>query len=308
MCQFGQVMPNPKTIRLPRTHSSMKMTDLVRVFAGPVKLTLKTTPSLVLVSATRRRNVILFGETGVGKTSIINLIAGAEVAKTSSNPEGCTLQAEKYLFTLPGKMSLCIYDTVGLNESEIGVNTFFGAIEKAHELITSLHAAGSIDLLLFCFRGSRITATMERNYRLFSEFLCGKKVPLAFVVTHLEYEDEMEDWWKRNERTFETYGMRSVAHACITAIPARVTTFAAKRAESRVTLQRMLQDAINSSNVLYVRDVWSWFANLVETLRAFLMMGLLVPPRRRDLMSRLQTRCGLPPDEAQQLADMLARG
>ena len=308
MCQFGQVRPNPKMIRLPRIHSSMKMTDLVRVSAGPPKMTLKMTLSLVLANVTRRRNVILFGETGVGKSSIINLMAGAEVAKTSSNLEGCTLQAEKYSFTLPGEMLLRIYDTVGLNESEMGVNTFFGAIEKAHELITSLHAAGGIDLLLFCIRGGRITATMERNYRLFSEFLCDKKVPLAFVVTHLECEDEMEGWWKRNEKKFEKYGMRSVAHACITAAPARVTTFAAKRAESRVTLQRMLRDALNSPNGPYVRDVRSWFANLVETLRAFLMKRLPVSLRRKDLMSRLQTRCGLPPDEAQQLADMLARG
>ena len=301
-------MPNPKTIRLPRIHSSIKVPDPVRVPAVPATMTLKTTPSLVLANITRRKNVVLFGETGVGKSSIINLMAGAAVAETSSDLEGCTMQATEYSFTLPGEASLRIYDTVGLNESEIGVNTFLGAIEKAHELITSLHAAGGIDLLLFCIRGGRITTTMQHNYRLFSEFLCDKKVPLVLVVTHLECEDVMEDWWERNEKTFEEYDIRSVAHACITAATARVTTFAAKRAESRVALQGMFQDALNFPSDPYVRDVRSWFVNLVEMLRAFLMKKLPVSFRRRDLLRRLQKRCKLSQGDAQRLADMLARG
>ncbi|KAF8137280.1 hypothetical protein EV363DRAFT_1446163 [Boletus edulis] len=137
---------------------------------------------------TKPKNVILFGETGVGKSSIINLMADAEIATTSSKLEGCTLEATEYSFTLSGETQtpLCIFDTVGLNEPKMGVNTFFGAIEEAHRLITSLHHSGGIDLLLFCIRGGRINATMQPNYRLFFEFLCEKKVPLAFIVTNLE--------------------------------------------------------------------------------------------------------------------------
>ncbi|KAF8439031.1 hypothetical protein L210DRAFT_3481214 [Boletus edulis BED1] len=258
--------------------------------------------------ATRRRNVILFGETGAGKSSVINLMADEEIAKTSSNLDGCTLEATEYSFTLPEGTPLCIFDTVGLNEPDMGVNTFFGAIEKAYRLITSLHAAGGVDLLLFCIRGGRITSTMQRNYRLFFEFLCGKKVPLAFIVTHLEYEVVMEDWWERNERTFGEYGIQSVAHACITAAPARVTTLAGKRAESRSALQTMLHDALSRPSTPYVQDVRGWFISTVDMIRSFLMRGLPVSFRRRDLLMKLENRCAMSSEEAQQLADMLARG
>ncbi|KAF8551303.1 hypothetical protein OG21DRAFT_1499211 [Imleria badia] len=261
--------------------------------------------------ATRRKTVILFGETGVGKSSVINLMAGDEVALTSSNLEGCTLEAREYSFTLPGppgEMPFCIYDTVGLNESEIGVNTYFGAIEKAQELVKSLHDAGGIDLLLFCIRGGRITATMQRNYRLFFEFLCEKKVPLALVVTHLEYEDVMESWWERNAETFEEYGIRSNAHACVTAIPPRVSTHAAKREESRGALQKMLRDALSSPKSPYVKEVRSWFFSMADRLWSFLKKGLFASLRRKDLLTRLESRCELSRDEAQRLTDMLMRG
>lgn len=240
----------------------------------------------------------------MGKSSVINLMAGAEVAPTSSNVEGCTMQATEYSFTLPGEESLRVYDTVGLNEPDMGLNTFFGAIEKVHQLIRSLHNAGGIDLLVFCIRGGRVTATVQRNYRLFFEFLCGNKVPLAFVVTYLEYENEMEDWWKRNERTLGEYGIRAVAHACVTAAPAWVTALAAKRAESQSALQKMLHDSLGGLNSPYVKDVRSWLARIVEMLRSFLPASL----RRRLLLKRLVTRCALSQDEAQQLADMLSRG
>ena len=255
----------------------------------------------------KRKNVILFGETGVGKSSVINLMAGDEVVPTSSNLEACTLEARKYFFTIPGEMSFSVFDTVGLNEPHMGINTYFGAIEKAHQLITSLHDAGGIDLLLFCIRGGRITTTLQPNYRLFFEFLCEKKVPLAFVVTNLEQEDVMENWWETNKKTFEKYGIRSVAHACVTATPARVTAHRGKRAESQSALQMMLHDSLSGPNSPYVRDVRSWFKNMVDMLRSFVMKCLPVSLQRKDLLKRLETRCALSRNEAQRLADMLAR-
>ena len=285
----------------------MTAQELVRLCEIPGRITLKESLSLLPLANVKRKNVVLFGETGVGKSSVINLMAGAEVALTSGNLEGCTLEATEYSFTLPGEPSLRIYDTAGLNEPEMGVNSFFGAIEKAHKLITSLHDAGGIDLLLFCIRGGRITATMQRNYRLFFEFLCGEKVPLAFVVTHLEHEDVMENWWQKNEKTFEKYGIQSVAHACITATPTRVTTHVAKRAESLSALQKMLHDSLSSPSEPYVKDVWSWFTSMVEMLRSSFIKSLPHSLRRKVLLKRLETQCALRGDEARQLADMLAR-
>ena len=294
--------PNPFVYDGARPGTSVcEMPDSITLKSSPFRLSLANVPL-------KRKNVILFGETGVGKSSVINLMAGAEVAPTSANLEGCTLEATEYSFTLPGEPSLRIYDTVGLNEPEIGVNTFFGAIEKAHKLVTSLHDAGGIDLLIFCIRGNRITATMQRNYRLFSEFLCEGKVPLAFVVTNLENEEVMENWWQRNEKKFEGYGIQSVAHACITAAPARVATLATKRAESLSALQKMLHDSLGSPDAPYVKDIRSWFVRMFNMLLLFLMKGFPRSFRRNALLKKLKTRCGLSDADAEQLADMLMRG
>jgi hypothetical protein len=126
-------------------------------------------------------NIILFGETGVGKSSVINLIAGRPLAQTSPDVQGCTMSFKPYTFPAHGR-TLHIWDTVGLEEPEMGVNGYLPAIEQACELIHHLTRQGGVDLLLFCIRGNRVTATTQSNYRL-------------------EREADMEKWWERNEES-----------------------------------------------------------------------------------------------------------
>lgn len=248
--------------------------------------------------------MILFGETGVGKSSVINLMAGRDVAPTSANLEGCTLHATQYSFTLSdSKTLLRIFDTVGLEESDMGVNTFIGAIEKAQELVMSLYKAGGIDLLLFCVKAGRHTAAMQRNYRLFSEILCNNRVPVALVITHLENEDVMEDWWDRNEKTFKKYGVSSVAHACVTTLPAHVTLYAEKRDQSQKALQKLFRHALSSHNPSYIQDMRDWLTTFIEKLRALFTGRMLF--RKKEIVKRLEARCALPRSEAQKLAEII---
>ncbi|KIJ12384.1 hypothetical protein PAXINDRAFT_82988, partial [Paxillus involutus ATCC 200175] len=166
----------------------------------------------------RSLNVILFGETGVGKSSVINLISGRTVANVS-NIEGCTMSSTLYRVFIEGR-GFNIWDTVGLGGPEYGVNGFLPPIEKSLELIQRLSAQGGVDLLLFCMRGKRITATTRSNYKLLYEVLCWSKVPIAFVITHLERKYVMEEWWIRNMKSLEKYGIiENAGHACVTGIP-----------------------------------------------------------------------------------------
>ncbi|KAN0086163.1 hypothetical protein V8E55_007297 [Tylopilus felleus] len=254
--------------------------------------------------AGRPKNAILFGETGVGKSSVINLLADAEVADTSSGLEGCTLHATEYSFTFPGQLPLRIFDTVGLEEPEMGVNTFLGAIGKAHELIKSLHSTGGIDLLILCIRGGRITASVQRNYRLFYDILCEGKVPLAIVVTNLEQEDVMEAWWGKNEAMFANYSIHSIDHACVTALPARIQAYAQKRAESQEALRNMLPRALRNTNTPHVRDTQSWLATIVNQLWSWLTKNIKFL-KKKDLLWRLESECHLPRSEAETLTQML---
>ncbi|OAX33354.1 hypothetical protein K503DRAFT_804439 [Rhizopogon vinicolor AM-OR11-026] len=162
------------------------------------------------------RNIVLFGQSGAGKSSVINLMAGGGIAETSNSANHCTMHWKEHPIAFGG-YNYEVFDTIGLEEPQLGIDGYLEAIKNAHNLITKLDNEGGIDLLLFCVRAGRITATVQNNYRLFHEFLCEKKVPIVLVLTGLERElENMEDWWDKNMQTFHKYNISVAGHACIT--------------------------------------------------------------------------------------------
>ncbi|KAG1829387.1 hypothetical protein DFJ58DRAFT_875726 [Suillus subalutaceus] len=131
-------------------------------------------------------------DTGAGKSSLINLLAGKEVARTSPDMQRCTMHWREYNIGF-GDTSYKVFDTVGLEAPQLGIKS-------------------GIDLLLFCVRAGRVTATLQSNYRLFHEFLCEKKIPIVLATTNLEREKRMEDWWERNKGAFDNYQIKVVGH------------------------------------------------------------------------------------------------
>ncbi|KIK80762.1 hypothetical protein PAXRUDRAFT_15612 [Paxillus rubicundulus Ve08.2h10] len=236
-------------------------------------------------------NIILFGETGVGKSSVINLIAGRQVADVSSDVNGCTMSSIHHNFIV-GKCQFHIWDTIGLEEPREGVNGYLPAIHKAYNLIQELLAQGGVDLLLFCMRGNRVTATTQSNYRLFYEGLCGSKVPIALVITHLERESVMEDWWTRNIKSLEKYEMKSAGHACVTGIPGHP-----QYGQSQIAIKNLLTGYDSTARYTMPPDAW-----FVQFLRIF---GLFAPPKDlkgKKLQDFLSKRCGLDSKVAEELA------
>ena len=241
-------------------------------------------------------NVILFGETGVGKSSVINLIAGRTVAETSTEVDGCTMNSKDYGFDI-GSRRINIWDTVGLNEPQMGVNGYYDAIVKAYALVRKLNEAGGVDLLLFCMRGNRITATTQSNYRLFYEVLCNKKVPIALVITHLERERRMEDWWERNEASIVRYGIQSVGHACVTGVGDNVQ----KYKESKAAMSHLLSQHDNRGRFSMPPE--PWFIRLLQGLASLFSTST---PAAKDVARILMKRCGLDPETASRLAGQLS--
>ena len=243
-------------------------------------------------------NIILFGETGVGKSSVINLIAGRQIAQISADVLGCTMSFKPYTFPVQGR-TLHIWDTVGLEEPEMGVNGYLPAIEQAWELIQHLTSQGGVDLLLFCIRGNRVTATTQSNYRLFYEVLCRSSVPIGLVITHLEREVDMEKWWDRNVESLEKYGIKAAGHACVTGLPTH-----SKYRESQHNIARLLEGHNGNGRFSMPPEGW-----LVEFLRMF---GLLIPlkkeSKRKDIIKVLTKRCGFGLKTAEELAVKLLEG
>ena len=165
-------------------------------------------------------NVIVFGETGVGKSAVVNLIAQQVIAGVSSDVNPCTMTSIPYnvSFSSDGPY-FRIFDTAGLNVPDLSPKSHLDAIEKAYDLFIKLKDAGGAHLLLFCMRLGHITSTTVNNYRLFVEFSFQKRVPVGVVVTNCENETDVEGWWARNEPGIvNKHGIRSDGHACVTAV------------------------------------------------------------------------------------------
>jgi len=159
------------------------------------------------------KTIVLFGRTGSGKSAVVNLMAGRQIAKVSPDVGRCTSHWKEYSITFDG-YNYKVFDTVGLDMEEQDITANINTIH----LVAKLASEGGIDLLLFCVRAGTMTATTKANYQFIFEFLCEKKVPIALILTNLEKEHNMEDWWSRNDWVFQRYGIDVAGHACITAV------------------------------------------------------------------------------------------
>ena len=188
---------------------------------------------------TAARNVIIFGETGVGKSSIVNMLPGGHEAEVNGDAKGVTFRHECYVKDIGG-YHLNIFDTVGLNEGARGTVSAPRAIEGLYRLMRGLD--DGVSLLVYVVRGPRLKKSVRDNYEMFYEIFCEKKVPVVLVITGLEHEEDMDDWWKRNEAAFSDEGMWFSGTACITATRGRRNLLAEEYEESRAKVEKLILD------------------------------------------------------------------
>ncbi|THU88014.1 hypothetical protein K435DRAFT_803821 [Dendrothele bispora CBS 962.96] len=172
------------------------------------------------------RNVVFFGSSGGGKSSVINMFLGGEIrAPISSGKIGCTFESKSYDTTIENTR-YHLYDTPGLNEGLECRTSAKEAIGNLKSLIRNLSSEsdGGVNLLVFVFRSpGRLTDIIEEDHRTVYEGFCDKKVPIVMVVTGLEDEvPTMNHWWEKNREKFEEKKIRFVDVACITATRGRL--------------------------------------------------------------------------------------
>jgi predicted GTPase len=145
------------------------------------------------------------------------MLMGEPVAAVSNQAVGCTYESTKFRATIAGK-EVMLYDTAGLNEAEAGTVSPEQAIENLQSLVTELK---TVNLLVYCIRGTRFRKIVADNYNIFCKTICGsdRKVPVVLVITGLENEENMDDWWEYNKVDFDEMEFRG--HACITATRGR---------------------------------------------------------------------------------------
>ncbi|PPQ77243.1 hypothetical protein CVT26_005953 [Gymnopilus dilepis] len=236
------------------------------------------------------RNVIVFGETGVGKSSLINLILNQDVAPTSSGAQGCTFQSDMYSGFVQG-LPFNFYDTVGLGEHGTGTVQSSQAIANLYQLVKRLAHSGGVHLLVFVIKCGRLTETMEKNYALFFKAFCEEKLPIVVVVNACENVDPMRSWWGENEGAFTAAGMRFDGQACVCGERGRWNKRLQCWAngdlmeESRGLLRKLIVD--HCAEVGWQKPVVSWFRSILQALLDF-FSSVKIPRAYRALSNRLR--------------------
>ncbi|KAF8135587.1 hypothetical protein EV363DRAFT_799786 [Boletus edulis] len=226
--------------------------------------------------SSKLRNIVFFGETGAGKSSAINLLLGTgTIAPVSNDTHLCTKVSASYETTLNGT-KYNLWDTRGLGAARgffhtfPFLGTFFGGSSEKElkKILKERHANHEIDLLVLCVRGSRATKALLRYYNDFCVITGRLAAPVVIVVTHLEKEKNMEDWWSRNSADLKKLGMEFDDYVCITTLPEHH-----RRAESK----KKLVDLVTKDRRWEAKESGSYFGSPVQKPTP-------APPRKRGLL------------------------
>ncbi|KAG1891684.1 uncharacterized protein F5891DRAFT_1069586, partial [Suillus fuscotomentosus] len=133
----------------------------------------------------RPRNVVLYGESGVGKSSLINLIMGRDAAKTSPDALACTTTHAPYDATITGNTS------GWFNEGSEGTVPAVMAERNLTAFLRGLNQEDGVHLLIYCVRGNASNKGSQSAHDI--------------VVTCLEdFRPVMAEWWNENKDELAT--------------------------------------------------------------------------------------------------------
>ncbi|KAF5378185.1 hypothetical protein D9615_007551 [Tricholomella constricta] len=251
-------------------------------------------------------NILIFGETGTGKSSAINLIAGRAIAGVSGDAQGYTFGSTAYTVFIDdgsGTMQVTFWDTAGLNEGEHGTVPAVRAMKNLQELVGNL--SGGLSLLVYCIRGSRFRRIWKVNYDLFAGIICQGRVPVVLLVTGLEDESPtMENWWTENGAEFAKHGMRFNGHACITSTRGKQLKsgeymYEEEYEESEKVARKLISDYCVGSP--WVMDSRAWISEITSKMASYYETDLSEHPERRGETEGRRS-------EARQIGGQIAAG
>ncbi|KXN83772.1 hypothetical protein AN958_01099 [Leucoagaricus sp. SymC.cos] len=225
------------------------------------------------------RNIVIFGETGTGKSSLINMLSDNSVATVSNLAVGCTFESSPYRITIDGTQ-YTLWDTAGLNEGDAGSVPADTALGHLRDLVEKLK--DGLSLLVYCIRGARYRDIIKVNYDLFTEIICQGEVPVVIVVTGLENEERMEDWWTMNQNEFTSRGMNFAGHACVTTTKGKKDMFEEEYEESKEVLRTLIKNTCSGD--AWAVDSNAWFQRITSRIGEYYdeYNGYTAPPTYGD--------------------------
>ncbi|KAG2137385.1 uncharacterized protein EDB93DRAFT_763109 [Suillus bovinus] len=250
------------------------------------------------IESNKPKNIVLFGEMWADKSSLVNLMAGKEVSVAFPDMQPRTMHWEDYTITF-GDETYKVFDTIGLQEPQLGIEEYLESVDGAYRLIKELDRQGGIDLLLFCIRPCRVNATLYSNYKLFHDYLCEGNVPIVLVITHLERE--MEGWWEGVQSKFERYGILVAGYTCIFAADRSDGPYETREYEA--TIRHLVEKFTANGR----KSAWTGGDNLFVSLMRKLkeLPGEHLRVKGMSIVSRLMKRCDTSRRVARKLAYMI---
>ena len=256
---------------------------------------------------TQQHNIVIFGEAGCGKSSLVNMIVGENVAKVSSELLGCTFRSEAYDATFDNT-HFRIYDTAGLNEGDQGRVPHWTSVRELYTLIRKLD---SVSLLIYCIRG-RVKENTQANWILFNKVICGEQVPAVVVVTGLENDRDWDDRskMKKFRTTFEAYDIKPEEITSVVSIKGNRNEFAKHYDKSQQKLRQMITKCRR-------KEPWSrakedWFVSIYHTtyttqLCFFSRTNVEFNDKMRTVIHEFTQATSMSEAESKELQDTLLR-
>lgn len=135
------------------------------------------------------KTILIFGSSGVGKSSIINLLARKNLLMTGNGgTKGCTTDVSIVTDIIDREIIYNIVDTVGLNESNNGTVNSALALENLLGITETL--ISGVSLAIMVRQKGSLKQHEASNVGIFYKSLINGCVPLVIVETGFDLEDD----------------------------------------------------------------------------------------------------------------------
>ena len=128
-------------------------------------------------------NVLVIGNSGVGKSTLINSVLGKEAAKTDWGTHGTTTKLEIYE-SEGDQVPFRVIDTIGFEPNYLKERRAVNAVRKwSRDCARKGGENGRIDVIWFCVDGTRSKLFAEDIRRMTRAVSMWKTVPIIAVIT-----------------------------------------------------------------------------------------------------------------------------